>query len=218
MKKIDNKSNEQLLDEIMQESERKHKGYLLNDKKTEVSVFKKANIKDDVKNTNTFSPQNSTSQYRGNPIFVVNDKTKKQRDKAKNSVPTYYKNSKKTKEFNIKKFGIFVLCVLGFALVFSLVAVGIILTEKHSVNITCGNFSGITLKDENNNDIESISLKLNEEYRFKIVIKQGFEKNSTLNILFNNEKLTPDNSGYYTIKNTNNILKLHIGGIVPNGT
>ena len=220
------KQNEELLDEIMVQQKKRdekniNKGYLLKNNKKEVSVFKQAEVQvDDDKVTNIFVAENYQTTNRGEPMFVIDKKNASKKFKgttANKTTNNYYNNTKTSKKaFNYKKLGIFVLSVLLFLLAFATVAVAIIFTEKHDVKITCGYFDGITIKNEKNEDVNEIKLKLNESFKFKVVVNEGYEINSQVLVTFNEIKLTIDKNGFYTIKNTNNVLNLHIGGIRPN--
>ncbi len=220
------KQNEELLDEIMVQQKKRdekniNKGYLLKNNKKEVSVFKQAEVQaDDDKVTNIFVAENYQTTNRGEPMFVIDKKNASKKFKgttANKTTNNYYNNTKTSKKaFNYKKLGIFVLSVLLFLLAFATVAVAIIFTEKHDVKITCGYFDGITIKNEKNEDVNEIKLKLNESFKFKVVVNEGYEINSQVLVTFNEIKLTVDKNGFYTIKNTNNVLNLHIGGIRPN--
>lgn len=220
------KQNEELLDEIMVQQKKRdekniNKGYLLKNNKKEVSVFKQTEVQaDDDKVTNIFVAENYQTTNRGEPMFVIDKKNASKKFKgttANKTTNNYYNNTKTSKKaFNYKKLGIFVLSVLLFLLAFATVAVAIIFTEKHDVKITCGYFDGITIKNEKNEDVNEIKLKLNESFKFKVVVNEGYEINSQVLVTFNEIKLTIDKNGFYTIKNTNNVLNLHIGGIRPN--
>lgn len=216
--------NEELLDEIMEQQKKRDdkiapKGYLLKDDKKEVSVFKQADVQNDDDNvTNIFVAENYQPQDRGEPMFIIDDNKTSKKFKGKgttSSNATYRNVNSKKKLSKHKKLGIFILSCFLFVIAFVGIAAAIIFTENHYVKITCGYLDGVTLTNANDEVIENINLKLNKSFRFHILVNDGYKNDSVVTVTFNDLEVKPDVFGFYTIKNTNNVLNLHIGGIRP---
>ena len=217
-----NKNNEALLDSIMQQQKQREekynikKPYLLsnNKKKQEVSVFKKAGqAESDNKNVGArdFFDSPNTSNNRGVPMYVINKKDLKRHSSGKGVKSRGVSFSLDANK--LKKIGIGIACFLAFAAIVAILIVAITFTEKHKVTITCGNFDGITITDTNDKEITEISLKINETFKFKVTVNDGYKKNSKLIVSFNDEEIKPDQQGVYSITHKNSTLNLHISGV-----
>lgn len=203
------KRNEELLDIIMEEQKRREKkhniktGYLLNKRTGKVSnpferdpKLEEDNSKNDDRDFK-HAPVNSGAT--GEPAFVVKG-------------GTYHSNKKKLSKKSI-------ITIISFAVALVLIAAVVFccvyFLSEHKINIVCGNRQGITLVDSKNKEINEISLRLNEEISFKIVINENYS-NSNVEVWYNNKKLEPNKDGYYTIKCFGDPADLRIMGVVEN--
>ena len=203
------KRNEQLLDIIMEEHkrrEKKHninKGYLLNKRTGKVSNPFERNAELEKENVNSDDRDFKHAPVDGNtskePLFVVKG-------------GTYHNNKKRLSK---KAVTTIVVLVVALLIVATAVFCGVYFLSEHKINIVCGNRQGITLVDEKNKEINEISLSLNEEISFKIVINENYS-NSNVEVWFNNKKLEPNKDGYYTIKCFGEPADLRIMGVVEN--
>lgn len=203
------KRNEQLLDIIMEEHkrrEKKHninKGYLLNKKTGKVSNPFERNAELEKENVNSDDRDFKHAPVDGNtskePLFVVKG-------------GTYHNNKKRLSK---KAVTTIVVLVVALLIVATAVFCGVYFLSEHKINIVCGNRQGITLVDSKNKEINEISLRLNEEISFKIVINKNYS-NSNVEVWYNNKKLEPNKDGYYTIKCFGEPTDLRIMGVVEN--
>lgn len=203
------KRNEQLLDIIMEEHkrrEKKHninKGYLLNKRTGKVSNPFERNAELEKENVNSDDRDFKHAPVDGNtskePLFVVKG-------------GTYHNNKKRLSK---KAVTTIVVLVVALLIVATAVFCGVYFLSEHKINIVCGNRQGITLVDSKNKEINEISLRLNEEISFKIVINENYS-NSNVEVWYNNKKLEPNKDGYYTIKCFGEPTDLRIMGVVEN--
>lgn len=197
------KTNEDLLDQVMaqhKKREEKHnikKGYLLSKNVGPVSnPYEKEKV-------NNATLKNATpSQFAQNePMYVVGGKKFSNRPKVESSAK-----------------GKMVRLAIIFAVLAVLItaaALAVFFLDVHKIKFVCGNMEGITIYNEKREELEELSLRLNESTKFKVVLDSKYS-NSDIEVMYNNVEIKPDIDGYYTIKYTGESDEIRIIGVMEN--